>query len=122
MINVQTMSETSKEINTNLNRDFLFFLSFVKDYYFQLTEEEDRVLSMKWLKKLLQERVYGVAAKRNRNTFLSHLIMHMQEGELRGPFVRPPGDGPLSIANMVFKLITNDEKFIGIIVNFNREE
>lgn len=111
------------QIEENLDRDFLLFMSLTKTYFPQISDEKDIALCTQWLSKLCGEKVEGISQKRNRNLYLSHLLMNMQEGRMAGPFSKPPMDGTLSTATAVFgpapaeETITDDgENIIGKIV------
>lgn len=90
------------QIEENLDRDFLLFMSLTKTYFPQLVDRKDITLCTQWLSKLCGEKVEGISQKRNRNLYLSHLLMNMQEGKMGGPFLKPPGDGALPTATAVF--------------------
>lgn len=57
-----------------------------------------------WLEKLCGESTIGVENKRNRNIYLSNLVLCMQEGQLSPPFQIPPAEADLSSAREVFGL------------------
>lgn len=58
-------------------------------------------MSQAWLTKLM-EVPRTVPEKRNRNIFLSRLVLAMQTGELEKPFLKPPPVGPLPNAFQIF--------------------
>lgn len=57
-----------------------------------------------WLEKLCGEAATGVENKRNRNIYLSNLVLCMQEGQLTPPFQIPPAEADISNAREVFGL------------------
>ncbi|KAK2588444.1 hypothetical protein KPH14_004439 [Odynerus spinipes] len=85
-----------------LDYDFLQFISLAKTYYTQLFDEKDKLLCMQWLVKLCGEKLQGIPHKRNRNIYLSQLLMNMQEKKMGGPFSIPPSDKPLPPARSIF--------------------
>ncbi|XP_024936710.1 uncharacterized protein LOC112493786 [Cephus cinctus] len=103
------------EIEETLDRDFLLFMTLAKTYYPQIVDQRDITLCTQWLSKLCGEKVEGIYQKRNRNVFLTHLLMNMQEGKMAGPFFKPPGEGPLPASNTVFGISATDEAFVADI-------
>lgn len=59
-----------------------------------------------WLEKLCGEAIVGVENKRNRNIYLSNLVLCMQEGQLAPPFQISPAEADISNARQVFGLET----------------
>lgn len=55
-----------------------------------------------WLQKLCGEPCEGVDKKRNRNIYLSNLVLCMQEGKLTEQFQQPPNEVDISNAMQVF--------------------
>ncbi|XP_048510478.1 uncharacterized protein LOC125500727 [Athalia rosae] len=108
------------QIEENLDRDFLLFMSLTKTYFPQIDDQRHKTLCTQWLSKLCGEKVEGISQKRNRNWFLSHLLMYMQERKVAGPFLKPPADGALPKATAVFgpppaeeSIIDDGENLIG---------
>lgn len=90
------------KVEERLDQHYLFFISFVNTYYPFITNERDKKLCDQWMTKLCSEKVYGVSRKRNRNSFLAYFLMNLQEQKMTGPFSKPPEDGPLPDAKIIF--------------------
>ncbi|KAF7386404.1 hypothetical protein HZH68_013536 [Vespula germanica] len=99
------------EIEEILDQDFLQFISLAKTYYTEILDEKDKLLCMQWLTKLCGEKAKGISSKRNRNIYLSQLLMNMQEKKMAGPFLSPPGDKPLPPARNIFSSQDSDKIF-----------
>lgn len=56
------------------------------------------------MEKLCGEAIVGVDNKRNRNIYLSNLVLCMQEGQLTPPFQISPVEADISNARQVFGL------------------
>lgn len=64
-----------------------------------------RTISQLWIQKLCDEIYTGRNDKRNRNIFLSNLVLCMEEENLTGPFLKnPPTKGKLPNAAEIFGL------------------
>ncbi|KAF2885988.1 hypothetical protein ILUMI_20185, partial [Ignelater luminosus] len=91
----------AREIENKLDEDFLFYLGFTNSFFNQLNKKDvDRCRV--WLQKLCGETCDGVNKKRNRNIYLSNLVLCMQEGKLTEPFQQPPNEVDISNALQVF--------------------
>lgn len=96
------------EIENKLDEDFLFYLGFTTNYFHNLKEQADIDKCQVWLQKLCGETIIGVENKRNRNIYLSNLVLCMQEGQLKPPFQGSPMDTDISNARQVFGLESPD--------------
>lgn len=97
------------EIEKYLDKDYFELISLSHEYYSKITDDRMRNLCDKWLVKILGERVDGVGSKRNRNTFMMHLLTQMHLGKITGIFLNPPDEGPLPSSKRVFDNIEEDD-------------
>ncbi|XP_019876869.1 uncharacterized protein LOC109604772 [Aethina tumida] len=95
-------------LEIKLDQDFLFYLDFVSTYYQKLKDENFQTLATEWLTKLCSERCVGIERKRCRNIYLAQLLLQMQEGKLKGEFLKKPTDVDIIGAMDVFQPIPED--------------
>ncbi|KAF2901326.1 hypothetical protein ILUMI_04860 [Ignelater luminosus] len=91
----------AREIENKLDEDFLFYLGFTNSYFKHLNKK-DIDICRAWLQKLCGEPCDSVDKKRNRNIYLSNLVLCMQEGKLTKLFQQPPNEIDISNALQVF--------------------
>ncbi|KAF5283976.1 hypothetical protein FQR65_LT13668 [Abscondita terminalis] len=87
-----------KDIENKLDEDFLFYLGFINSFFDQFDKPQEA-----WLQKLIGSLCNSIDEKRNRNIYLSNLVLCMQEGKLTGPFIQHPQDVDISDAMTVFE-------------------
>ncbi|XP_022914679.2 myosin heavy chain, clone 203-like [Onthophagus taurus] len=90
------------EVENKLDEDYLFYLGFTTSFFHRLPSEADVAKCKSWLERLCGTPCQGVEAKRNRNIFLSNLVLCMQEGRLTGPFLENPKDVDILKASNYF--------------------
>lgn len=80
------------DIENKLDEDFLFYLGFTGSFANKFTNPHEKELVTAWLQKLCGEKCTTVDRKRNRNIFLSNLVLCMEEGKLVPPFNAGPNE------------------------------
>ncbi|KAF6201120.1 hypothetical protein GE061_005567 [Apolygus lucorum] len=69
----------------------------------QLSRKHEDIAS-RWLAKLLTEQYPDLVSKKNRNIYLSNLLLQVADGALSGPLLKAPAQGPLPNAAAAFQL------------------
>uniref|UniRef100_A0A0A9WG46 DUF4485 domain-containing protein n=1 Tax=Lygus hesperus TaxID=30085 RepID=A0A0A9WG46_LYGHE len=69
----------------------------------QLSRKHEDMAS-RWLSKLLTEHYPDLLSKKNRNIYLSNLLLQVADGALTGPLLKAPAQGPLPNAAAAFQL------------------
>ncbi|GLV36695.1 Serine Protease Immune Response Integrator [Carabus blaptoides fortunei] len=92
------------EIESKLDEDFVFYLGFLEPAKEKFKDHKQYPICKLWIQKLCDEIYTGRNDKRNRNIFLSNLVLCMEEENLTGPFLKNPPTGKLSNAAEMFGL------------------
>ncbi|KAK4884846.1 hypothetical protein RN001_001117 [Aquatica leii] len=91
------------DIENKLDEDFLFYLGFTNTFFDQFENPDEVEHCRAWLQKLCGMLCTSIDQKRNRNIYLSNLVLCMQEGKLSGPFLNYPQEVDISDAMTVFE-------------------
>lgn len=94
-------------VEDKLDEDFLFYLGFTSGVM-QKLKECDKPKAQQWLQKLCGEACSTISQKRNRNIFLSNLLLDLQEKQLSGPFTQNPDDINFDDAASYFPALTTE--------------
>ncbi|CAH0551963.1 unnamed protein product [Brassicogethes aeneus] len=91
-----------------LDQDFLFYLDFTSIFIQKIKEDDQKALADEWLTKLCSERCVGAERKRCRNIYLAQLLLQMQEGKLKGEFLKKPCEVDIITAMDIFQPMPED--------------
>ncbi|XP_017780750.1 PREDICTED: uncharacterized protein LOC108565682 [Nicrophorus vespilloides] len=113
------------DIENKLDEDFLFYLGFTSSFSTKVREPGDQNLVQQWLQKLCGQPCQTMEQKRNRNIFLSNLLLNMQDGALSEPFTVSPNEIDYSDATKYFQKIKAEIEtpaWLGDLANMPEED